>query len=239
MARHRQPVPQLVLTEADHEEVWRVGYQPNPWAWAGWEWAGPDGRFHGRWDDYRGTFRTVYAGTTLLGCLLEVLAGFRPDPILIDELAGIDDDDEDYPTAPAGQVPYDWLEGRAAASATLTGTFCDVTAAETIAALRPEFVGVAYQLGEPDFDAAALKRSQPRELTQRVATHLHATTDAAGVRFASRYGDDLTLWAIFERAGDPPVSPHLSNRVTLPLTPEQPALLEAFRLHGLRWAPKR
>jgi hypothetical protein len=28
--------------------VWRVGHGPDPWAWTPWEYAGDDGRFHGR-----------------------------------------------------------------------------------------------------------------------------------------------------------------------------------------------
>lgn len=226
--------PQLVLLPVDRQ-VFRVGHRPGPWAWAGWEFAGTDGRFPGRWDDHRGVFRTVYTGSTLLGCLLEVLAHFRPDPALMAQMAGIEDD-EAHPTAPAGHVPYSWLDPREAGSATLRGTFCDVTATESIAALRPAFIALVHQLGEPDFDAAALRRARPRELTQRVATHLHATTDVAGVRFFSRHGDEVELWAIFEHAGDPRVSPHLSNLHPVALSPDHPELVTAFRLHGLTWA---
>ena len=55
--------------------VWRVGFAPEAWGWCpGWEWAAEDRRFHGRWDDSLGNFRTVYSGDSLLACLLEVLA---------------------------------------------------------------------------------------------------------------------------------------------------------------------
>jgi hypothetical protein len=228
---------QLVLVDVD-EPVWRVGYTPDPWAWSGWEWA-VGGRFHGRWDDHAGNFRTVYAGSTLLGCLLEVLACLRPDPTLVDELSAIVEEDTDealHPTAPAGAVAYDWLSTRLVGSATLRGRMCAVTAAETIAALRPQFIGIALAMGLKDFDAAALKDGRPRELTQRVATYLHDTTDTSGVGFASRLGDDLALWAIFERAGDPEVSPALVDRDHASLTADHPDLVEAFRLLGLRWA---
>src|SRR5690606_6413822 len=106
----------------------------------------------------------------------------------------------------AGEVPYSWLEPRSAASATLTGSFCAVTATESISFLRPQFVALAHQLSLHDFDAAALKDGRPRELTQSVATYLHATTMLDGVTFASRHGDDLKLWAVFERAEDPAIS---------------------------------
>lgn len=118
--------PQLVVIDAA-ETVWRVGFKPDPWAWSGWEWAAADGRFHGRWDDRQGNFRTIYAASSLLACLVELLADFRPDPTLALELDDIVEDAKDaegYPTAPAGEVPYSWLEPRSAASATLTGRFC-------------------------------------------------------------------------------------------------------------------
>lgn len=228
----------LVVVEVD-EQVWRVGFAPEPWAWSGWEWAGPDNRFGGRWDDRDGNFRTVYAGSTLLACLLEVLAGFRPDPTLQLDLADVVEDEEDatrFPTLAPGQVPYSWLEPRVAARATVRGRFCAVTAAESVAALRPQFVALAHRLNLHDFDAAALKDGRPRALTQAVATHLHATTDVSGLTFASRHGDDLTLWAIFERSGDPAISPTLSRINHQPLTPDAADVVEAFRILGLSWA---
>jgi len=229
--------PALVLVDAD-ESVWRVGFAPDPWAWSGWEWA-VDGRFHGRWDDHEGNFRTVYAGSSLLGCLLEVLACFRADPSVVDELEEIAEDDGDvilHPTVEPGLVSRSWLEPRLVGTAVLRGQFCAVTAAESIAALRPIFIGRALAMHLLDFDAAALKDGRSRELTQQVATYLHDTTDVSGVNFCSRLGDENTLWAIYERAGDPEVSPVLIDRAHERLTPEKPELSEAFRLLGLRWA---
>lgn len=230
--------PELVVVDAD-EQVWRVGFTPDPWAWPGWEWAGTNGRFNGRWDDSQGNFRTIYAGSTLLACLLEVLAGFRPDPMLSLELDAIVEDDDDaagHPTVRGGEVSYSWLEPRSAASATLKGRFCAVTAAESIAALRPRFVALAHLLSLHDFDAAALKDGRPRALTQTVATYLHATTELDGVTFASRHGDDLALWAVFERAGDPAISAALDAIEHHPLSPEHPVLQEAFGILGLTWS---
>lgn len=230
--------PRLAVIHTN-DQVWRVGFTPEPWAWSGWEWAGADGGFHGRWDDRQGNFRTIYAGSTLMACLLEVLACFRPDPTLAQELDNIVDDHDDattYPTAPAGQVPYSWLEPRTATSALLTGSFCSVTAAASIAALRPQFVALAHRLKLHDFDAAALKDGRPRHLTQSVATHLHATTTLDGVAFASRHGDDLALWAIFERAQDPAVSRTLDRIKHQRLTPENTDLQRALQLLDLTWS---
>jgi hypothetical protein len=69
-------------------EAWRIGFAPEPFAWTPWEYA-EAGRFDGRWDDPEGTYRTLYLGDSLLGVLLEVLARFRPDTALVEELATI------------------------------------------------------------------------------------------------------------------------------------------------------
>lgn len=226
----------LTIAHADLE-VWHVGHKPQPWAWPGWEWA-TDGRFHGRWDDRQGDFRTVYASSTLQACLLEVLADFRPDPAVmldLDDIAESRDDAVMHPTAIAGELDHSWLESRAAASGFLTGRFCVVTTAESVATLRPRFIAQALSLGLSDFDAAALKDGRLRTLTQSVATHLYASTDVDGVNFVSRHGDDLELWAVFERADDPAITLRLAAPATHALWPEHPDLVAAFELLGLRW----
>ena len=109
--------------------MWRIGFHPEPWAWSGWEWA-TDGRFPGRWDDLHGNFRTVYAGSSLKACLLEVLAGFRADARLTAELDEIDEDDEDnilHPSVRPGEVPREWLDSRAATRAELSGKYFECT----------------------------------------------------------------------------------------------------------------
>jgi hypothetical protein len=233
-----------LATAAGNTEGWRVGYRPEPWAWPSWLYA-TNGRFAGRWDDADGNFRTIYAGTRLLSCLLEVLACFRPDPDLAAQLKDIvDHDDNDpnegdasvFPTAPAGVVPHTWLHPRTAAFVQLDGSYAAVTNAESVASLRPVFLRRAHELGLDDFDTAALKEAQPRALTQQVATYVYESTDLDGVQFLSRHGDDHTLWAIFERPGDPHISPHLHDPNHHDITPDMPEILEAFRIHRLVWA---
>jgi hypothetical protein len=217
--------------------VWRIGFRPDPWPWSGWEWA-TDGRFPGRWDDLHGNFRTVYAGSSLLACLLEVLAGFRLDRRLAMELEEISEDDEDavlHPTVKPGQVPREWLDARTAASAELTGDYCAVTGSRSIATLYPHFIGVALSLGLADLDAAALKDARPRQLTQAIAAWIYENTDLDGVTFASRHGDELQLWAIFERPGDGAVSPHLRDRSSEELHHDSDAIKDAFAMLGLNW----
>ncbi|MBG6226428.1 hypothetical protein IWX63_003027 [Arthrobacter sp. CAN_A2] len=217
--------------------VWRVGFSSDPWAWSGWQYA-TDGRFPGRWDDADGNFRTIYAGSNLLACLLEVLAHFRKDAHLATELEDIHEDDLDrhsHPTIKPGLVPRQWLDPRSIATGTLTGTFCVVTASETVASLYPHFIGLALSLGLADFDAAALKDARPRQLTQSVATWLYGNTDVDGVRFSSRHGDDLILWAVFERPEDGPRSACLTDVEHHSFTGAEPELMHALQLLDLQW----
>jgi len=184
------------------------------------------------------------AGRDLLSCLLEVLAGFRPDPLLTEDLAGIVEDPEDaqvYPTQPPGTVPVSWLTPRQASTATLSGIFCAVTDKESLPTLRDAFLSTALRYGLADLDAGALRLSAHRVLTQRIAAWLYDLHDGGGdlidgVQFECRHGDGLTLWAIFERGADPEVSVQLSRIRAVPLPPDHHDLGEAFRLHHLAWA---
>jgi hypothetical protein len=159
---------------ADPGRVWRIGYAPEPWRWTPWQYTGSNGIFNGRWDDPRGSFRTVYAGGTLLACLLEVLAPFRTDPYVTDELDAIDDDD-DFPSDRPGLVPRSWLSRRRASVATLTGVYCVVTDRESLATIRTVLLPTALRLGLADIDGGALRLSAPREA---VVDHVrqHAVT---------------------------------------------------------------
>lgn len=229
--------PQLTSTAAGGARVWRLGFRPEPWAWSGWEWS-TDGRFPGRWDDLHGNFRTVYAGSSLLACLLEVLAGFRLDARIAAELDEIVEDEEDavlHPTVPPGQVPREWLDARAASSAELAGAYCAVTGSRSIATLYSHFIGVALGLGLADFDAAALKDARPRRLTQAIASWIYEHTDLDGVAFASRHGDELQLWAIFERPGDGVISPRLRGSMPEELDHDSDAVRHSFAMLGLTW----
>lgn len=233
------------------QRVWRVGYLPQPWEWADWRWAGARGRFTGRWDALEGgLYRTVYAGETLRACLIELLAPLRPDPELVSAMEEVEEDERDaaeHPTAPAGAVDIDeWVSLRCATSADLEGRFCMVTASETIAALRPHFIAQAREVHSlKDFDAAALKDARPRELTQAVSQHLWELKDSTGddvchgVEFLSRHGDDLVLWAVFERPGDGQISPLIRNIEYVTMTRDTPELAEVFEFLGLQMLPQQ
>jgi hypothetical protein len=230
----------LEIAVAAAAPVWRIGYGPDPFAWTPWQHA-EAGRFEGRWDDPAGTYRTIYLGQSLLAVLLEVLARFRPDLELASELAGIDDPDgeaERYPTLPAGQLPRSWLRPRLAGTAGLHGEFVDVRAAATIATLRRRFAALAADLGLPDLDAAALKTSAPRRLTQTISGWLYTLAPPlSGVSFASRHGDTHILWAVFEQPGEADTGSSCLHRPTaVTLSPDMPELIEAMRIQHLAWS---
>ena len=221
--------------------VWRVGFRPDPWSWSDWKHATDAGRFNGRWDDINGQFRTVYAGQSLLACFIEVFAKYRRDPHLAVTLEDIVEDPADaieFPARAPAAVSYRWLEDRCASSATLHGAFCTVAAAGTIASLWPRFIDIAHRYGAADFDASAMKDSGPRDLTRTIASWLYRQTEPSvdGIEFASRHGDDLTLWAVFERpSADSDASPLLSDVTASDLSPETPELVAAFAVLGLTW----
>jgi hypothetical protein len=143
----------------------------------------------------------VYAGKTAYACFVEVLANFRQDPDLAAEVAGIRADPRDalYPTAPSGGVPRSWFGPRRLAHADLDGSYVDVQHADSIAALRHRFQGLARMLGFADFDGAAVRSAEPRMLTQQMSRFFWERTAHDGVVFDSRHGSGLKLYAVFER----------------------------------------
>lgn len=229
----------------DPGRVWRVGHRPNPWAWTDWLHVNDDGRFNGRWDDQLAEFRVLYVGETLLACLLEVLAQFRPDQATDVELDEIEDPDGEvnqYPDALSGTVGYGWLEDRLAGSAELSGKYCFVTHSECISKIQAGFPFAHFKLEPVLLDASDLKDGEQRNLTRSIARWIFDLRDERqndlvdGIQFRSRFGDDLGfMWAIFERATDGETSQRLTQQNAFALTPSTPELSEAFRLHHLRW----
>jgi hypothetical protein len=222
-------------------QAWRIGFAPEPFKWTPWEYA-EIGGFDGRWDDPDGVYRTLYLGDRLLGVLLEVLARFRPDIALAAELAAIDDEDaeaERYPTLPAGHVPRSWMQPRLVGAAQVRGEFVDVRRASTVGTLRRRFAALAADLQLPDLDAAALKATAPRQLTQVISSWFYRALrpPVSGVEFGSRHGDDLTMWAVFEQPGEAESGSNcLRDATAAALAEDMPDVIEAMRIHGLVWA---
>lgn len=72
-------------------------------------------------------------------------------------------------------------------------------------------------------------------------TSARATPDGTlwdGVAFASRHGDDLRMWAIFERPGDRPISRKLTILTESEINRSDSILLHVFHLHGPHWEPR-
>ena len=104
----------------------------------------------------------------------------------------------------------------------------------------PRMASRLVHFNVPDLDGAAIRSTVPRRLTQEISTLLYATQSASegrpdGVRFESRHGEGLTLYAIYERpsAGDTHRSRLLTATTNQALSESDPELAEAVRVHGL------
>lgn len=236
----------LLPVSGDPGTVWRVGYEPDPWWWTPWEFAADDGRFNGRWDDQQAQFRTLYTSDRLLGCFLELLAALRPNQTAYDELASIVDDADDSwratPDPERGAVGLEWLARRIYSRGVLTGTYAEVTHAEAISHLVKAGVFERLGIAPGDVDAALLKNPGRRDVTRTVARYLYDLRApdrqplVDGIAFRSRMGDDIRLWAVFER-GEGTVSEHITpidgyHRVT----EHTPELQQALAFLDLHWS---
>jgi hypothetical protein len=182
--------------------IYRIARKPNPWEWPDWQYVGDDGN---RWDDPRKVYRVLYAGTSILGCFLEVLARFRPNPKLIEAFEGIEENDTDLPeTERPGTLPQEWLNERRLAEVLGTeGTFAAVGQAESLSCLNLELADLCRAHGFEELDGAAIRQKAPRALTQAISTHVHQAVardgkQFAGIYYLSRWGDDISNFALFE-----------------------------------------
>jgi RES domain len=183
--------------------IYRLGRQPDPWEWPDWTHAREDGTFDNRYDDPDGQYRVLYASTERQTTFRECLARFRPDLAVL--AAVIEEDDAGAPpTQPPGHVKRSWLSRRLLGAATIAGTYCDVGHSESVRHLRDALAPRIIHYGLDDLDAGDLRRRAPRRLTQEISRYVFALADASGraafqgIRYASRLGDDLANWAIFE-----------------------------------------
>jgi len=92
----------------------------------------------------------------------------------------------------------------------------------------------------PDLDGAAIRSTVPRRLTQEIssllyAAHLSGDARPDGVRFESRHGEGLSLYAIYERpsAGDTHRSRLPTETTNRALARTDPDLAQAAQVHGL------
>jgi hypothetical protein len=161
----------------------------------------------------------------------------------VSDLDDIDDEVSWGPLVTPGVVPADWVATRSLGSALLNGWFVVIGHSSTVAAIRPHFLPLASNLGFSDFDGASLRAHAPRALTQGIARFVYGTSHkdghlCNGIRFYSRHGDDMGLWALFEYSED--TSLHggvrgvLSDMHQMRISTHNPDLLRAIELLGLR-----
>lgn len=185
--------------------LYRLGRQPDPWAWPDWSYAGPDGTFGNRYDDPEASYRVLYASSQRIGAFLETLARFRPDLEVLAELEQIEGDDE-----PPSAVPRAWLDKRMLGEATVEGRFVDVGDSGSLSTLRVALAASAIRYGLDEIDAATIRLRAPRTFTQDMSRFVYEQRDDrgafAGIRYRSRLGDDVHNWALFEPSPDAPSS---------------------------------
>ena len=213
--------------------VYRLGRRGLVWAWPDWAYAGEDGTFGNRYDDPHGQYRVLYASSQRLGTFLETLARFRPDPAILAEPITEDPADELYPTTAPGVIPADWLTRRAMGTATVVGGFADVGHSRSLEHLRTRLAARLIHYGFEDLDAATIRMSAPRRFTQEISRHVYECSHPdgerayAGIRYASRLGDEVYNWAICEPAD-------LVDTQEGELSDEDPDLGQALARFGLR-----
>jgi hypothetical protein len=215
--------------------LYRLGRDPDAWAWPRWEYAGEDGTFGNRYDDPRGEYRVLYACSQRIGAFIETLARYRVDPVIVaayDELVVDPDDADAFPTIPPGVVPSRWCETRKIGTARHSGPFADVGQSSSLAHLRVALAGRLVHYGFDDLDAGDVRRRVPRALTQELSRYVfeHGVTEDGeallGIRYLSRLGDELENWAIFE--GSEPY-----DAVSNDIAPDDAALVAALAILDL------
>lgn len=216
--------------------LYRVGRAPDPLAWPDWQYADPaTATFGNRWDDPRGLYRVLHTSASRLGCYLECLSRFRPDPQVVAGLEAIEDNGKLPPTAAAGIVPADWAANRMIGRVDVAkGIFADVAASDSLGILNRQMAAVLIEFNFSELDAATLRLKAPRDFTQRVSRFVfEASTKTgdpfSGIYYRSRLGDDIENFALFEGPG----RWILANEAKQPIELDDLDLIEALRILGI------
>ena len=216
--------------------LYRIARPPDPWSWPNWANIGPDGTLGNRWDDPEAVYRVLYASSSPLGALMEVLARFRPDPHILSAFKEIEVEGSSSFPLP-GDLDPSWVENRCLGVAEVDGEFVDVGHSRSLATLREALTSRIVHYGLDDLDAAAVRLSAPRRFTQEISRYVYdqSTSEGrrrfAGIAYRSRLGDEFQNWAIFESLDDPSwaVGPE-----TQPLEADDPDLIQALKRLGVR-----
>jgi len=198
--------------------LYRLGWLPDPLAWAPWNEIGS-----GRFDDLRRQFRVLYAAAQRRGAFIETLARVRPSLEYLASVNAITSSER----PPAPSVPTHWYHRRGVGQLRLgpRQRWLDLRAPETREALRGEMARTLRDLGLSDLDVAGVIGPM-RDLTQAIARWAYEQ-GYAGIAYRSRLDERLTLWAVFEGAAfEPEGSPE-------PIGPHDPDLAAVAKLFGL------
>jgi hypothetical protein len=182
----------VLAVRSPEKRLFRIGRRPDAWAAPDWSRAGADQTFGNRFDDPKGEYRVLYAATQRVGCFVECLACLRPDLEVLAALRKIDGPVEFF-----GFHPEGWVAKRAMGSARVGGRFADIYSSAWISLLRGKLAAQAVALGVSEIDGSALQSPRPRQLTQCASRIVHSR-GLNGVRYASRFGNELENWALFE-----------------------------------------
>lgn len=207
MADRSQPDSAALYTVTPEERVYRIACAPSPWSWPDWANVGVDQTFGNRWDDSEGVYRVLYASSSRLGAFVEVLSRFRPDLVLMKELAEIEDDDDGGATELSGELHVSWLDNRLMGVGRFHSDFVDIGHSSSLVHVRWALAPRIIHHGLEDLDAAAIRQTAPRRFTQEISRYVYdqSTPEGqrrfAGITYLSKLGDEFRNWALFETAG--------------------------------------
>lgn len=120
-------------------------------------------------------------------------------------------------------------------TASFKGAFADIGHSRSLRHLRAALADAVRRHGVDELDAAAIRLSAPRRLTQEIARAVFecagpdGEAQFAGIRYGSRLGDELANWALLERPGVAPSAPEVNS-----IAPEDPDLRRALAHLDLR-----
>jgi hypothetical protein len=190
----------LLNTRTPTGPLYRISWGTQPWEYPDWNRAGIDSSsgahtFGNRFDDPNAEYRVLYAASQLVSCYLEVLARFRPDYTLVEELQAMDGEN-DYQQI--GIIPNEWFENRFIGTAEVEGNYADLYSPEWVSHLRSRLQPLCVELGLHDFDVSVLIQAEKRIVTQRASSIVYDLGAFAGIYYSSRHGLGLENWALFE-----------------------------------------
>lgn len=151
-----------------------------------------------RFDDPSRRRRTLYAAETPKGAFLEVLAYYRPDVSVLNDIDEKVEGDDPLPAG--GRIPSSVMRDRRIASFRVhpepAQRFLDLRELATRQYLRRAMAAKLVELKLTDLDASDVL-GRNRELTQAIAGWA-IDQGYHGIVYFSRYDPRLTNWALFE-----------------------------------------